>query len=177
MIHHYEDKHPIVHPSAYIAHDALVIGDVKIEEDASIWFKAVIRGDVNSTHIGKRVNVQDLSLIHQSPNYPVILHDNVTIGHQVTLHGCTVHENALVGMNSILLDGAEVGEFAFVGAGSLVTKTSDIPAYTLAVGRPARVVRELTEAEVAELKRINQSYVDKSRYYNSIPALRFDHQK
>jgi len=177
MIHHYKDKHPIIHPSAYIAHDATVIGDVTIGEEASIWFKAVIRGDVNAIHIGNRVNIQDLSLIHQSPDFPVILHDNVTIGHQVTLHGCTVHQHALIGMDSILLDGAEVGEFAYVGAGSLVTKTSDIRPYTLAFGRPAKVVRELTEEEIAELKRINQSYVDKSRYYNTIEALRYDHQK
>ncbi|HLR64208.1 MAG TPA: gamma carbonic anhydrase family protein [Pseudogracilibacillus sp.] len=176
MIHHYKDKHPIIDPSAYIAHDATIIGDVTIEEEASIYFKAVIRGDVNSTFIGKRVNVQDLSLIHQSPKYPVILHDNVTIGHQATLHGCTVHDNALIGMDSVLLDGSEVGEFALIGAGSLVSQNTKIPAYTLAYGRPARVVRELTEEEVAELKRITQSYVDKGKYYNSIPSLRFDHQ-
>src|SRR5699024_12706386 len=96
--------------TVFVATNATIIGDVIIDEDASIWFKTVIRGDVAPTRIGKRVNIQDLSLIHQSPNLPVTIEDDVTIGHQVTLHACTIRKNALIGMGSIILDGAEIGE-------------------------------------------------------------------
>src|SRR5699024_4840701 len=132
-----------------------IIGDVTIEEDSSVWFQTVIRGDVAPTHIGKRVNIQDLSLVHQSPNAPVniqdlslvhqspnapvIVEDDVTIGHQVTLHGCTVRKNALIGMGSLILDNVEIGENAFIGAGSLLSPGTVIPPNTMAFGRPARV--------------------------------------
>src|SRR5690625_2415032 len=110
MIHQYKNNKPTIHPTAFIAHNATIIGDVTIEEKASIWFQTVIRGDVAHTHIGKRVNIQDLSLIHQSPDLPVIIEDDVTVGHQVTLHGCTIRKNALIGMGSIIMDGVEIGE-------------------------------------------------------------------
>src|SRR5690625_6404906 len=105
MIHSYKNKFPKIHPSVFIAKNATIIGDVEIEEESSIWFQAVIRGDVAPTKIGKRVNIQDLSLIHQSPHLPVIIEDDVPVGHQVTLHGCIVNNRALIGMGSILLDG------------------------------------------------------------------------
>lgn len=165
MIHHYNNIYPTIHDSAFIAKNATVIGDVTIDEQCSIWFNTVIRGDVAPTKIGKRVNVQDLSLIHQSPNLPVIIEDDVTIGHQVTLHSCTIRKNALIGMGSLLLDGVEIGENAFIGAGSLVSPGTKIPPNTLAFGRPARVVRELTEKDIAEMARIRKSYVDKGIYY------------
>lgn len=118
MIHPYKNIHPQIADSAFIAKNATIIGDVVIDEGASIWFKTVIRGDVAPTRIGKRVNIQDLSLIHQSPDLPVIIEDDVTIGHQVTLHACTIRQHALIGMGSIILDGAEIGENAFIGAGA-----------------------------------------------------------
>src|SRR5699024_4420647 len=130
-------------------------------------FQTVIPGDVAPTRIGNRVNIQDLSLIHQSPDMPVIVEDDVTVGHQVTLHACTVRKNALVGMGSLILDGAEIGEGAFVGAGSLVSPGTKIPPNTLALGRPARVVRELTEKDLEEMQRIRETYVKRGQYYKN----------
>lgn len=167
MIHPYKNKHPVVHDSVFIAKDALIIGDVAIDEDSSIWFKTVIRGDVAPTKIGKRVNIQDLSLIHQSPDLPVTIEDDVTVGHQVTIHAATIRNNALIGMDSIILDGAEIGENAYIGAGSLVPPGKKIPPHTLAFGRPAKVVRELTGADYEEMERIRVSYVNQGKYYKS----------
>ncbi|SIS44082.1 gamma carbonic anhydrase [Salimicrobium flavidum] len=165
MICEYNDYYPDISDTAFIAEDTVITGDVTIEEYASIWFKTVIRGDVAPVRIGKRSNVQDLSLLHQSPGMPLILEDGVTIGHQVTLHSATIKKNALVGMGSIILDGATIGEEAFVGAGSLVPPGKTIPPRTLAMGRPAKVVRELTEDDFKELDRIRKSYVEKGQYY------------
>lgn len=165
MIHHYKGIHPTIDSTAFIAKDATVIGDVSIGEHSSIWFKTVIRGDVAPTRIGKRVNIQDLSLIHQTPGLPVTIEDDVTIGHQVTIHAATIRNKALIGMGTIILDGAEIGENAYIGAGSLVTPGKKIPPHTLAFGRPAQVVRELTEQDYEEMKRIRNSYVEKGQYY------------
>lgn len=165
MIHHYKNMVPQIHKSVFVAENATIIGDVTIDEGSSIWFQTVIRGDVAPTRIGKRVNIQDLSLVHQSPNKPVIIEDDVTVGHQVTLHACTLRKNSLIGMGSLILDGAEIGEGAYIGAGSLVTPGTKIPPNTMAFGRPARVVRELNENDLKEMERIRKSYVEKGVYY------------
>ncbi|SET32915.1 Carbonic anhydrase or acetyltransferase, isoleucine patch superfamily [Oceanobacillus limi] len=165
MIHHYKNIEPLIHSSAFVASDAVIVGDVTIDEQSSIWFKTVIRGDVAPTKIGKRVSIQDLSMLHQSPDNPLVVEDDVTVGHQVTLHSAIVRKNALIGMGSIILDGAEVGESAFIGAGSLVPPGKKIPPRTLALGRPAKVVRELTEADYQEMERVRKSYVEKGQYY------------
>lgn len=168
MIYPYYDKKPVIHPDAYIAEDVVITGDVTIDANASIWFKTVIRGDVAPVIIGKNSNIQDLSLLHQSPNLPLIIEDDVTIGHQVTLHSATVKKGALVGMGSIILDGAVIEENAFVGAGSLVPPGKTIPSGTLALGRPAKVVRELTASDYQDMERIRQSYVEKGQYYKTM---------
>lgn len=165
QLSHYKQIHPQIHETAFIANDALVIGDVTIGERSSVWFKTIIRGDVAPTRIGKRVNIQDLSMLHQSPDMPLVLEDDVTVGHQVTLHAATIRHNALIGMGSIILDGAEIGENAFVGAGSLVPPGKKIPPDSLVMGRPAKVVRTLTEADYAEMERVRGSYVEKGQYY------------
>ncbi|UJL45121.1 gamma carbonic anhydrase family protein [Virgibacillus sp. NKC19-16] len=167
MIGHYKNTNPSIHDTAFVAKDAVINGDVTIDEASSIWFKTVIRGDVAPTRIGKRVSVQDLSMLHQSPNNPLIIEDDVTIGHQVTLHSAIIRKKALVGMGSIILDGAEVEESAFIGAGSLVPPGKKIPAHTLAMGRPAKVVRDLTEEDYAEMERVRKSYVEKGQYYKN----------
>lgn len=167
MINHYQGKEPQIHGSTFIALNATIIGDVTIGEQSSIWFNTVIRGDVAPTSIGKRVNVQDLSLIHQTPGIPVIIEDDVTIGHQVTVHAATIRKNALIGMGSMILDGAEIGENAYLGAGSLVTPGKKIPPHTLAFGRPAKVVRKLTEDDYEEMARIRKNYVEKGQYYKN----------
>ncbi|RYG74531.1 gamma carbonic anhydrase family protein [Lentibacillus lipolyticus] len=165
MIYHFKQTEPAIHPSVFVAHDADIIGDVTIQEDSSVWFKTVIRGDVAPTRIGRRVNIQDLSLLHQSPDMPVTIEDDVTVGHQVTLHACTIRSNALIGMGSLILDGSEIGEHAFIGAGSLVPPGKKIPPHSLALGRPAKVVRTLTDEDYEEMARVRKSYVDKGQYY------------
>src|SRR5699024_12646398 len=120
MIIHYKDGKPKIHETAIIAKNADIIGDVTIEKDASVWFQTVIRSDFAPVKIGKRSNIQDLTMIHQRPSLPTIVEDDVTVGHQVTLHGCTIRNNTLSGMGSSALDGGERREQAFIGAGSRV---------------------------------------------------------
>ena len=162
---------PTIHESAFIAKDAVITGDVTIDAESSVWFKTVIRGDVAPTRIGKRVSIQDLSMIHQSPNNTVIIEDDVTIGHQVTLHSAIIRNNALIGMGSLILDGAEIGEHAFLGAGSLVPPGKKIPPRTLSLGRPAKVVRELTDTDYQEMERVRKTYVEKGQYYKHNTSL------
>ncbi|UOQ85359.1 gamma carbonic anhydrase [Gracilibacillus salinarum] len=165
MIYSYKGKTPSIDQTAYIAPDSVITGDVEIGKYSSIWFKTVIRGDVAPVKIGNYSNIQDLSLLHQSPDLPLIVEDYVTVGHQVTLHSAVIRKHALIGMGSIILDGAEVGEGAFIGAGSLLPPGKSIPPGTLAFGRPAKVIRELTEEDIEEMKRIQQDYVDKGQVY------------
>src|SRR5699024_6476389 len=165
MFSSYKGIKPKIHPSVFVAKNADIIGDVTIDEGSSIWFQTVLRGDVAPTRIGKRVNIQDLSLVHQSPDSPVIIEDDVTIGHQVTIHGCTIRKNALIGMGSLILDNVEIGENAFIGAGSLLSPGTVIPPNTMAFGRPARVVRDLTDKDYDEMERIRTSYTKKGQYY------------
>ncbi|PEA55725.1 gamma carbonic anhydrase family protein [Bacillus pseudomycoides] len=167
MIYPYKDKNPKIADSAFIADYVTITGDVTIGEESSVWFNTVIRGDVSPTIIGDRTNIQDQCTLHQSPKYPLILEDDVTIGHQVILHSCTVKKDALIGMGSIILDGAEIGEGAFIGAGSLVPQGKKIPPNTLAFGRPAKVIRELTEEDREDMARIRRQYVEKGQYYKN----------
>ncbi|MFC3884747.1 gamma carbonic anhydrase family protein [Bacillus songklensis] len=168
MMYEYEGKSPQIADTAFVADYVTITGDVVIGEESSIWFNTVIRGDVAPTIIGSRVNIQDQSTLHQSPDRPLIIEDDVTVGHQVILHSAIVRKNALVGMGSIILDGAEIGEGAFIGAGSLVPPGKKIPPHTLAIGRPAKVVRELTEEDLKEMARIRRSYVEKGQYYKTL---------
>lgn len=168
MIYPYNGKHPQIDPSAFIADYTTITGDVKIGAESSIWFNTVVRGDVAPTVIGNKTNIQDLCMLHQSPNNPLILEDNVTVGHQVTLHSCIVRKNALIGMGSVILDGAEIGEGAFIGAGSLVPQGKVIPPGKLAFGRPAKVIRDLNEDDIADMERIVREYAEKAAYYKSL---------
>lgn len=165
IIYPYEGITPRIDPTAFIAEGAVLTGDISVAKDVSIWFNTVIRGDVAPTIIEEGVNIQDNSTLHQSAPLPLHLKKGVTVGHQCLLHSCTVEEDALVGMGSIVLDGAVIGEGAFLGAGSLVPPGKVIPPNTLALGRPAKVVRELTEDDREEMKRIRESYVEKGKIY------------
>lgn len=173
MILPYNGKQPQIDSTAFIASNATVTGSVTIGANSSIFFGAVIRGDVNDTIIGNGVNVQDLCVLHQSPSYPLILEDGVTVGHSVILHSCTVRKNALIGMGSIILDGAEIGEGAMIGAGSLVPGGKVIPPNSLAFGRPAKVVRELTKEDIDDMNRIRREYVEKGQYYKKAEITSF----
>ncbi len=168
MIYPFKDKYPLIAETAFIADYVTITGDVEIGEQSSVWFNSVIRGDVAPTRIGNKVNIQDNSILHQSPNNPLILEDEVTIGHQVILHSCIVRKRALIGMGSIILDNAEIGEGAFIGAGSLVPQGKKIPPNTLAFGRPAKVIRELTPEDKKDMKRIYTEYAEKGQYYKSL---------
>ncbi len=164
----YMGKKPTIHETVFLAKGSLVSGDVTIGKDSSIWYNTVIRGDIAPTIIGERTSIQDNSTLHQSPGNPLIIEDEVTVGHNAVLHSCIVRQGALIGMGAIILDGAEIGEEAMIGAGSLVPPGKRIPPRCLAVGSPAKVIRELDEKDFAELKRIRQSYVEKGRYYKEV---------
>jgi carbonic anhydrase/acetyltransferase-like protein (isoleucine patch superfamily) len=164
----FEDKVPQIHHSVFLAKGVVISGDVTIGEDSSIWYNTVIRGDIAPTVIGRRVSVQDNSTLHQSPGNPLILEDEVTVGHNVVLHSCIVRKGALIGMGAIILDGAEIGEEAMVGAGALVPPGMKVPPRTLVVGSPAKVKRELTEDDFRDFRRIRQSYVDKGKVYRKL---------
>jgi carbonic anhydrase/acetyltransferase-like protein (isoleucine patch superfamily) len=168
MIYPYNGKSPNIAPSAFIADYVTISGDVTIGDESGIWFNTSIRGDVAPTIIGKKVNIQDNCVLHQSPNNPLIIEDEVSVGHQVILHSSIIRSRALIGMGSIILDGAEIGEGAFIGAGSLVPQGKKIPPNTLAFGRPAKVIRELTEEDIADMKRISREYAEKAQYYKSL---------
>lgn len=168
MIYPFKGKTPQIAESAYVADYVTITGDVKIGENSSVWFNSVIRGDVAPVIIGNKVNIQDNSILHQSPNNPLILEDEVTIGHQVILHSCKIRKKALIGMGSIILDNAEIGEGAFIGAGSLVSQGKVIPPNTLAFGRPAKVIRTLNNDDIHDMKRITREYAEKAQYYKSI---------
>ncbi|SEJ34502.1 Carbonic anhydrase or acetyltransferase, isoleucine patch superfamily [Bhargavaea ginsengi] len=168
MIYPFNGVEPKIDPSVFLADHVTVTGDVEIGQDSSVWFNTVIRGDVNATRIGRKVNIQDLCMLHQSPSFPLLIEDEVTVGHNVILHSCTIRKNALIGMGSIILDGAEIGEGAFVGAGSLVPQGKKIPPRTLAFGSPAKVVRELNDEDILDMERIVREYAEKGQYYKSL---------
>ncbi|HSF19481.1 MAG TPA: gamma carbonic anhydrase family protein [Vicinamibacteria bacterium] len=161
MIHRYRDKSPAVHDTAFVAESAHVIGDVAVGADSSIWFGAVVRGDVNFIRIGARTNVQDLTVIHVNHGEsPTILEDDVTIGHRAILHGCQVKSGSLIGMGALLLDGVVVEERALVAAGSLLSPGTVVPAGKLALGAPARIVRDLSNEELERLERASAVYCE-----------------
>ncbi|RFU66316.1 gamma carbonic anhydrase [Peribacillus glennii] len=172
MIYPYKEKAPQIAESAYIADNAVVTGDVTIGEHSSLWFNSVIRGDVAPTIIGNKVNIQDNSVLHQSPNNPLILEDEVSIGHGVILHSCKIKKGALIGMGSIILDNAEIGEGAFIGAGSLVPQGKVIPPNSLAFGRPAKVIRELNEDDKKDMERISREYAEKGQFYKKADRIK-----
>jgi carbonic anhydrase/acetyltransferase-like protein (isoleucine patch superfamily) len=166
MIRPFQNVTPRIHPTVFVADDAIVIGDVEIGENSSVWFGSVIRGDVNYIRIGERTNIQDQTVIHvDSRIYPTVLEDEITVGHRVTLHACHVESGCLIGMGSILLDGAHIGRESLVAAGSLVTPKTEVPPRSLVMGAPARVKRELNEDELGELRYSWTSYVALKAHY------------
>jgi carbonic anhydrase/acetyltransferase-like protein (isoleucine patch superfamily) len=170
MIKSFQNLSPKIHESAYVSEDAIIIGDVEIGAESSIWFCSVLRGDVNYIRIGERTNVQDGTIIHvSSKTHPTVLEDEITLGHRVTLHGCHIETACLIGIGSIILDGARVGRNSLVAAGSLLTPNTQIPPRVLVMGSPARVKRELSDNEVKDLERFWRNYVSLSRVYQNQP--------
>jgi carbonic anhydrase/acetyltransferase-like protein (isoleucine patch superfamily) len=166
MLKPYRGIAPIVAPNAFIEDTAIVIGDVVIGSDSSVWFHAVVRGDVHFIRIGHRTNIQDLSVLHVTHDtYPLTLGDDITVGHRVILHGCTIRDRVLVGMGSIIMDGAIVEEDCIIGAGSLVTERMQIPPKSLVIGSPAKVKRTLTDDEISWIKESATNYSRYAQYY------------
>ncbi len=159
------DESPRIADSAWVADSAQVIGNVELAEDASVWFGAVLRGDGEPIRIGRGVNIQDGTVIHADPGFPVTLARNVSVGHQVMLHGCTVGENSLIGIQAVLLNGAKIGRNCLVGAGALVTEGKEFPDGSLIVGSPAKVVRPLTPEQIVGLQRIAEHYIENAKRF------------
>lgn len=149
----------------FIAPNATVVGDVELGEGVTVWYQAVVRGDSNTIKIGSNTNIQDGTIIHVDHDAPVEVAENVTIGHQCLLHGCTIEKGALIGMGSTILNHAVIGENSLIGAGSLVTEGKVIPPNVLAFGRPAKVIRPLTEEEIEKNRQNIQHYVDLGEKY------------
>jgi len=166
MIRPFKGIMPTIDPEAFVAETAVIIGDVKIGTGSGIWYNTVIRGDVNFIRIGSNSNIQDLSMLHvthkkdaDDPGAPLIIGDNVTIAHSVTLHGCTIENGAFVGMQAVIMDKAVVGEEALVGARALVTEGTVIPPRTLWLGAPARYQRDLSQQELERIRKSAANYV------------------
>jgi carbonic anhydrase/acetyltransferase-like protein (isoleucine patch superfamily) len=156
--------HPKLGKDVYIARGAVVLGDVTLGDGTSVWYNAVLRGDINRIVVGHHTNVQDNAVLHLADEYPCILGNYVTVGHNAIVHACTVQDEVLVGMGSTLLDGVVVGEQSIIGARALVTQNMEIPAGSLVLGAPARVVRPLTVEERGGLKGLAEKYVRVSAY-------------
>lgn len=148
----YLDFFPKIHDSVFLASGSKIIGDVVIGEFSSVWYNCVIRGDVNYIRIGDLTNIQDCSMLHVTNNtFPLILGNKITVGHSVTLHGCTIKDLCLIGMNSTILDGAVIEENSMVAAGSVVRQGFVVPSKTLVAGVPAKIIRNLTDAEIEDI--------------------------
>lgn len=162
----YREKFPQIAASAYVDPAAVVIGDVVIGEDASVWPMSVVRGDVHYIRIGNRTNIQDGCVLHVMKDLnPLVLGDEVTVGHSVTLHGCTIESHVLIGMGSIILNGAVVGANSIIAAGTLITERTVIPAGSLVVGSPGKVKRALSDADIESIGKYAERYVGYKNVY------------
>lgn len=162
MLYSFKGKVPKLGENVFIAEGAQIIGEVRIEEEGSVWYNSVLRGDLASITIGKRTNIQDMTVIHVNQGQPVVIEDEVSIGHSVILHGCTIKSGSLIGMGAIILNGAVIGEETLVAAGSLVSENKIFPPRVLLMGSPAKVIRELTEKEVLSLRATAGRYIEKA---------------
>ncbi|MDP8262939.1 MAG: gamma carbonic anhydrase family protein [Candidatus Ancaeobacter aquaticus] len=158
-IHNYNNRAPSIHSTCFIAHGVVIVGDVKIAKDVSIWYNSVLRADVNKIIIGEKTNIQDSCIVHVGHNEPCIIGREVTIGHGVNLHGCTIKDNAVIGIGSIILSGAIIGEGAIIAAGSIVPEGMRVKEKTLVMGQPARFVREINERDVQKNSQLAAEYV------------------
>lgn len=160
MIRSITGKTPVVDASAYVDVSAQVIGDVAIGAESSVWMNVVIRGDVNDIRIGRRTNIQDLTMVHvNAGTHPTMIGDQVTVGHSAVIHGCTIEDRVLVGMAAVLLNGVHIEADSIIAAGTLLTEGTRIPARSLVMGRPGKVKRQLTDEEVAEIRWYSDVYV------------------
>ncbi|MCH8296103.1 MAG: gamma carbonic anhydrase family protein [Candidatus Poribacteria bacterium] len=163
MLIPYQETSPRIHPSVFIAPGTMIIGDVTIGEESSVWFNCVLRGDLDRIEVGTRTNIQDSAVVHLDKGFPCIIGDDVTVGHGAIVHGCTIGNGALIGIGAIILSGAKIGEGAMVAAGALVREGQDIPPKTLAVGLPAQIRRDLTEVDLERMRLGKEDYVSRGQ--------------
>jgi len=164
-IERYLGSTPQIHPSAFVAENATVLGDVRLGEESSVWYQCVLRADINRIVIGRGSNIQDGAVVHLADDFGVEVGEYVTVGHKAILHACTIGDEVLVGMNAVVLDGAEIGARSIIGAGALVTGGKKFPAGSLILGSPAKVVRTLSPEEQADIRTWADRYVQLSREY------------
>jgi carbonic anhydrase/acetyltransferase-like protein (isoleucine patch superfamily) len=166
-IYKLEDAAPTIHDSAFVADSATVIGKVTLAENSSVWFGAALRGDNEPITLGVASNVQENAVLHTDAGFPLTIEANVTVGHQAMLHGCTVREGALIGIQAVVLNGAVIGRNCLVGAGAVVTEGKVFPDNSLILGAPAKVVRELTEADIARMHQGTAHYAERRAHYKT----------
>lgn len=166
-IYQLADISPEIDSSAYIAESANIIGKVRIAAYASIWFDVTIRGDNELISVGENSNVQEGCILHTDPGYPLTIHNNVTIGHQAMLHGCTIGEGSLIGIQAVILNGAKIGKNCLVGAGALVTEGKEFPDNSLIIGSPAKAVRTLTEQDTLKMQANTRHYAQRGQAYKT----------
>jgi len=166
-IYNLGDRKPVLGREAWVAPNATVIGDVILGDEASIWWGAVVRGDNDTITIGAGSNIQDGSVLHADEGVPLTLGDRVTVGHLVMLHGCTIGEESLIGIKSVILNRAVIGRHCIIGANSLIPEGKVIPDRSLVMGSPGKVVRQLSDEEVAKLRLAAQGYVENARHYRA----------
>ena len=165
MFYDLEDKKPKNSGENWVAPNATIIGDVTLEKNSSVWFNAVIRGDNENIHVGEGSNVQDGSVLHTDPGCLLRIGKDVTIGHIVMLHGCTIGDNSLIGIGAVILNNAKIGKNCIIGAKALITENKEIPDNSLVVGAPGRVVRKLTEEEIGKITENAKHYQDNWKRY------------
>jgi carbonic anhydrase/acetyltransferase-like protein (isoleucine patch superfamily) len=168
MIKAYKGNKPEIMESCFIADNATVIGQVKINDNANVWYGSVIRSDMSYTTIGSNTNIQENTTVHNDFSTPTEIGDNVTIGHNCVIHGCKIKNNVLIGMGSIILNNAEIGENTIIGAGSLVTQGKKIPSGVLCIGSPAKVIRELTSEEIESIKSSAIHYLEMAEEHKKL---------
>jgi carbonic anhydrase/acetyltransferase-like protein (isoleucine patch superfamily) len=166
-IYQLDQLNPVVPESAYVADNATVLGDVRLGENCSVWFGAVLRGDSSSITLGANSNVQDNAVLHGDEGLPVIIGSNVTVGHRVMLHGCTIGDGSLIGIGAVVLNRARIGMHCLVGAGALVTEGKEFPDGSLIMGSPAKVVREMTAEQKAAVLASAAHYVENAQRFMS----------
>lgn len=155
----------LVHSTVFIAKNATVLGNVTLEDQSSVWFNAVLRGDTAAIQVGRRTNIQDGAVVHADEGFPCTIGQGVTVGHNAIVHGCAIEDNVLIGMGSVVMNGATVGENSIVAVGAVVTENAVIPAGSLVAGLPARIVRSLEEKDVQRIVHAADHYVDNARRY------------
>ena len=159
MLYQLEDRRVVAEGDYFVADSASVIGSVLLKENASVWFGAVLRGDNELITVGSHSNIQECSVLHTDPGYPLTIGEYCTVGHKVMLHGCTIGDNSLIGINAVILNGAKIGRNCLIGAGALITEGKEIPDGSLVVGAPGKVVRQLDDAQALALRGSAEGYV------------------